>query len=305
MFQTLILIASIVVLAGAILTSSLVSAKNAFHQIVAAKTQTAMTDATSQFTAWAQTIIATKGGTEQDWAGAVNPSIPTKSMCANAGPCQFYETTTWVITGATTGTAPKSTTGQSVSTVQNMAPAVDEQRLSATISVAISDQSGHAIYGGRTEHITARLFDADPYIVITGIKDLDSDEGRISSVEGDTGGIEQVTNVANFGRPAESNPSAYTNTTIRTTIDCLNDSTFDESNPMSNFDKGDDNLIAIRQGGSIAWSFQMPCTPTYGVPNAPASASNYIPPLGSVYQIGASNSKQPWEKGDQSNGFPQ
>ena len=183
MFQTLILIASIVVLAGAILTSSLVSAKNVFHQAVTAKTEVAMTDATSQFIAWAQSIISTKG-TEENWAGAVNPVIPTKSMCVTSGPCDFYETTTWTVTGATIGKGTKQTSPQTTSTVQNLATSVDEQRLSATVSVAISDSTGHVIYGGRTAEITARLFDASPYIVVTGVHDLGSESGTADSSEG-------------------------------------------------------------------------------------------------------------------------
>ena len=304
MLQTLVAIASIVVLTGAILTSALVSAKNAFHQAVVAKTQTAMTDATSQFTQWAASIIATSG-TEQNWAGATNPNVVTKSMCVTTGPCQFYETTTWTVTGATVGKQLQQTSAQSISTASNMAPAVDEQRLSVTINSAVSDASGHNIYGGRSEELTARLFDAKPYVVITGAHDTSSEVSLQTASEGDSGG--SMPSGFGYGvvsEPDIQQPGSYTNTVIKTIVDCQNSIPFDETDPTSTTDKANKLIIKVRQGGSLSWSFQMPCVPTYGVPAAPSGTQNYAAPNGAVYNIQSSNGSQSWLKGDQVRGFP-
>ena len=301
MIQTLLTIASIVVLSGAILTSALVSARNALHRAVVAKTQTAMTDATSEFTFWAQQFVA-EYGTEANWNAHPMPVV-NRPMCASGVNCAYNATITWKITGATIGVQPANAVGQAVSVVQNMAPAVDEQRISATISVGVSDATGRRDYGGRTEEVTARVFNARPYVVITGVRDLSSDVGVVRDSEGDSGGNETLHSVAANSTPNPLRPYQYTDTVIRTTLDCVNTRTFDESDPNAIVDHGfGTGLIdhSIRTGGAQSWAYQLPCTPTYGVSAAPAAITNYIAPIGSVYQIDASNRSSNWQKGDQS-----
>ena len=294
MLQTLILIASIVMLAGAILTSSLVSARDAFHREVAAKTQTAMTDATEQFLAWARGNISANG-TEQNWKGATNPTTISKSMCINATACRFYQTTRWIVTGATTGNSPQKGSNQSTSTAHNLATAVDEQRLSATVSVAVSDMTGHNIYGGRALEITARLFEAAPYIVVTGVRDLTSESGVSRSSEGDSGGVNDTTqNGKALATPSTIYPARYINTVIIASLNCENTLAFNEANPTATVDRGNGNIVQTRQGGSMAWSFQLPCTPTYGVPSAPSGTQDYNAPIGNAYQIEPSSKSSSW-----------
>jgi hypothetical protein len=300
MFQTLIVIASIVVLSAAILTSTIVSAKNAFHQLVIAKTQTAMNDGTSQFQFWAQKFVA-KYGTEADWqAQSAQQTSIFQPMCANeTANCTFFETLQWKVTGATSGVPTPASSDAPTSIAVNMTPAVDEQRISATITTIVSDATGRTLYGGRTEEVTARVFDVSPYAVITGTHDLGSISGSIQASEGDSAGVEDDNYGQHDATPILADPSAYTNTLVKATIECGNTALFDESNPESTVNDGTKLFDPrFRDGGDLVWAFEMPCTPTYGVPAAPAWATNYVQPIGSTYQIDSSNSNTTWQKGD-------
>ncbi len=301
MFQTLVIIASIVVLSAAILTSTIVSAKNALHQIVVAKTQTAMNDATSQFQFWAQKFVA-QNGTEADWNSPSSQQAPIfRSMCVGVPVnCNYYETLQWKVTGATSGfPAVAGPTSEAVSTAQNMTPAVDEQRVSATITVVVSDATGRTLYGGRSEEVTARVFDVAPYVVVTGTRDLGSDAGATNQSEGDSGGAKAKLPGTLDAAPIAGDPSGYVSTVVRAIVDCGNSASFDEANPESPEDNATDLFDArFHTGGNLVWAYQMPCTPAYGVPSAPASATNYQPPIGATYQINASDSNAFWQKGD-------
>ncbi len=303
MLQTLVVIASIVVLAGAILTSTLVTAKNAFHQVIVAKTQTAMNDATSQFQFWAQSFAA-KYGTEADWqAPSVQQAPIFQSMCgAGATTCNFYETLQWKVTGSTIGVPAPAGTGAALSTAMNMTPAVDEQRISATITAVVSDATGRTLYGGRTEEVTARVFNVSPYVVVTATRDLGSAAGAVGASEGDSGGVLALVNVPGSS-PDGSRPSRYTDTVITATLDCANTAGFDEADPQAEPMDDGTNLFdpKYRSGGDLQWAYQMPCTPTSGVPSSPSGIENYVPPTGSVYQIYGSDSTSSWQKGDLNN----
>jgi hypothetical protein len=300
MFQTLIVIASIVALSAAILTSTIVSAKNSFHQLVIAKTQTAMNDGTSQFQFWAQKFVA-KYGTEADWQAQSAQKAPIfQPMCAaNETKCTFYETLQWKVTGASSGVPAPASSSAPMSTAENMTPAVDEQRVSATITTIVSDATGRTLYGGRTEEVTARVFNVSPYVVVTATHDLASASEAIAASEGDSGGVAGVGAALNVSIPQATDPDAYTDTVIRAQISCANTALFDETDAEASQNNG--SLLFdphYHPDGSLIWAYQMPCTPTDGVPSAPNGTQNYTAPKGSIYQIDASNSDEDWKKGD-------
>jgi hypothetical protein len=301
MFQTLIVIASIVALSAAILTSTIVSAKNSFHQLVIAKTQTAMNDGTSQFQFWAQKFVA-KYGTEADWqAQSAQPTPIFQPMCAtNETKCTFYETLQWKVTGASSGVPAPASSSAPMSTAQNMTPAVDEQRVSATITTIVSDATGRTLYGGRTEEVTARVFNVAPFVVVTGTHDLSSSSmPKVQDSEGDSGGAPDNKLILFGGAPSVTDPSGYTSTIVKATIDCANTALFDQGNPEDSTDNGSRLFDPrFRSGGDLVWAYQMPCTPLYGVPQAPLGTPNYEAPVGSAYQIDASNATNVWQKGD-------
>lgn len=72
LIQSLLLIATMLIVGSALLTSTLVSAKAAFHRAVIHKSETAMSDATAQFVSWAQNYVS-KYGTEAPWPTGMQP----------------------------------------------------------------------------------------------------------------------------------------------------------------------------------------------------------------------------------------
>jgi len=307
LIQSLVIIAAMVVLSGAILTSTLVTAKASLHHTLLAKTQTAMNDATAAFIGAAASDVR-KYGTEQPWP---SPTPSSQAMCGNASspagasvPCPFLAAASWRVTGRTSAAPvsfPSPMAGSATSDAQNLAATIDEQRVSATIAVRITDPTGRTLLAGRSRQVTARIFNASPYVVITGSRDSTTAAGSVHAAEGDTGGFVGANKYA-AGYAAESpnpsQPARLVDTRIRTTVDCLNSSaTFDQGNPLSLADSGTLVDHSIRAFGNQDWSYESPCVPTYGM-NISAAPPDFTRPRGSEYQITPQSGTRAWRKGD-------
>ncbi len=117
LIQSLLLIATMLIVGSALLTSTLVSAKAAFHRAVIHKSETAMSDATAQFVAWGQNYVS-KYGTEAPWpSGMQSQSGPlSEDLCTGKvltgntppspgapspnGTCPLIATMEWTVTGS-------------------------------------------------------------------------------------------------------------------------------------------------------------------------------------------------------------
>jgi len=307
-----------VLLSGAVMLTTLVSAKTSLQQTVLAKSQTAMSDATQDFVGWAAAFVA-KNGPDQKTSAWASPSTAiTEPVCpqsasaptAGPAPCNYLATITWRVTGASADGAAVSNEGQDqqpTSLARNLAETIDEQRISATISVRLTDNSGTTLLATRSREVTARLINSDPYIVVTGVRDIASGTASITSTEGDTGGAGGTLDVGVVvGDPSSNLPASYVDTRIQTTVDCVNSSsTFDQSNPTAPIDGRVHQYIDHRfhQWGNQDWEFENPCAPTY---LAKIVTSSTIPPdaklpEGSVYATNPSaNDNAPWQKRDES-----
>lgn len=176
LLQSLLLIATLIIMGSALLTSTLVNAKTAFHQMVARKTQAAMIDATSEFTAWAQENVRTNGIAQLPVWSATFQQRPLQSLCqpaeehgAAASPpssCALFQRIQWNVTGHTGSISNAASNDTLLSTASNIATAQDEQRISATITVAITNAGGDIIFANHSRQVTARLFHAFPFIDI-------------------------------------------------------------------------------------------------------------------------------------------
>jgi len=315
LIQSLLLIATMLIVGSALLTSTLVSAKAAFHRAVIHKSETAMSDATAQFVSWAQNYVS-KYGTEAPWPTGMQPQTSPisedlctgKMLSGNApsapgaslpiGTCALMATMEWIVTGssATTGSRAAAQT-TAISTARNLSVSLDEQRISATLTVIITNPSGKAVFANHSRKLTARIFDASPYIAVTGSRDVPTEVGDIHSSEGDTGGAGRFLSSNRSVAPSPVDPSAFTDTQILTTIDCANTTTNnDQNNPQADgssvyFDRSQRNY------GNLAWAFEAPCAPTYQIDSTDAP-KDYQPPQGRTYGTGAAVDR-PWHKGDQ------
>lgn len=314
LIQSLVLIATMLIVGGALLTSTLVSAKAALHQAVIHKSETAMSDATAQFVTWAEDYVS-KYGTEAPWPSGMQPqSGPiVEDMCSGkiasggglsqAGPssstgsssapgsssvsgsssapigaspggaCPLTATMQWTVTGSSATSASRAAAQTAaISTAQNLSVSLDEQRVSATLTIIITDASGRTTFANHSRELTARIFDAMPYVAVTGSHDVSTEVGDIHASEGDTGGVGRFQSSNRSTVPTANDPSAFTDTQILTTVDCANSPTNnDQNNPQADgtrvyFDRSGRNY------GNLAWAFEAPCAPTYSIDstNAPS-----------------------------------
>jgi hypothetical protein len=297
LIQSLVLIASLVLISGAIILSALTSAKITLQQTVLAKSQTAMTEATRDFVTWAAAFVA-QNGTEQKSAAWTPPSTPvTEYVCPSgaentppdATTCNYLATITWKITGSTAD-GPPTTPGAStqLSTAENLATTVDEQRISATIVVRLTNATGQTVLATRTLELTARATNVAPYVIPSGEREVGTAAADIHAAEGDTGGQLPVDANRPLGAPDTANPARYTDTRIHTVVDCINSTaTFDETDPAARVDGNANGRIDYRfhPWGNQNWAYENPCEPSYyskieDSKNYPSSAQE---PKGSEY----------------------
>lgn len=292
--QGLLLVATLLIVAASILTETLVAAKAGFHATMAATTQTATADATTAFVRWAQGRVTTYGASNaKAWPPQSAPE-PIPNVCPAAtpaggggtpAPCALAALATWQIRGATSaGDATLASPPPGTADAQNLAPTINEQRVAATIAVRITDPTGRTTFADRTREVTARIFEASPYVVITGTRDVTAEAGTADAGEGDTAGVAQYGDLYgnNFSSPNPEHPAAGTDTRIRTSVDCVN------SAPNENRGYG----IPARAGqinysfhpyGNQDWAYELPCDPPNGPPTPPPGLNGYLPPQGTLY----------------------
>ncbi len=266
LLQSLLVIATTVVLAITVLLSALVSAKTSLHQEATRKAETAAADGTAAFVAWAQSIMAKNALTNSnDWP--TKPPAPIREeLCAPGtlppgGKCAFVATIDWTVTGKSTLHVSNSY-WKATSELTNASVTLNEQRISATLRTTLSNVSSRedVPYAVRSRRVTARTFDAPPYVVITGSRDEGAQVADISSSEGDSGGYQNE--VARDGvlndssKPTSQHPSAYTDTVLIALATCSN-SRLVELAPTA----APPDLKPIRDYGNADWRFEAPCVP--------------------------------------------
>ncbi len=301
------------IVGSALLTSTLVSAKAAFHRAVIHKSETAMSDATAQFVTWAQNYVI-KNGTEAPWptgmqpqGGPISENLCTGSLISgntpsesgavsSSGKCPLMATMEWTVTGSSAASIAHAVQSAAASTAQNLSASLDEQRISATVTVIITSASGKTVLVNHSRELTARIFDAIPHVAITGTHDVSTEVGDIHASEGDTAGAIQRTDVT-VAPPHANSPTNFTDTRIVTDIDCAN-SNADNNQQNPNAD-GDAVYFdrSRRVYGNLAWAFEAPCSPRYHI-DTTGAPSDYTLARGRIYTSSAATSK-PWHKSDE------
>ena len=268
------------------------TAKKSVHELLLTKTQIAMNNAVGDFETWAIQRVKSSN-TQTAWPTTFTRNI--KSTCG-LPKCQYWAYSQWLVTGATTSLPRQETTTTKNATALNLATAVDEQRISAQITVSLDDASGKTTYSSATREITVRTLNVAPYVVITGVKDSGTAFGQARSVEGDTGGFSDPTAV-DLLSPNGNYPAGKTDTRIHTDIDCLNSSSgANQDDPYA--DHAASVNHSIRNFGDQDWQFEIPCTPTYAKEViVPQDLPGFLPPHGRTYGTVASDEFNKWNKG--------
>jgi hypothetical protein len=176
-------IAFMLALTGALLENSLRTAKSTLAAAVARYSDVALADGVADFTAGLAQVVRLRGASTS-WSHEPSTS-GLKSGCsaAPAQRCPFRYTIRASVTSASdTGAA------SGVDAAPNLQAAViDEQRVSALVSVTIVGTAGTPL-GTRTRFLTYRVFDTAPYAVISGSRDIATVNGTRSAAQGDSGG---------------------------------------------------------------------------------------------------------------------
>jgi len=167
----LFIIALLAALSGAVLENARQAADAALEAQVARSATAALTGGVADFTHGLAAFVA-RHGTHGPWPASAIPSTPLP-LCTDATVCPYTYVVRATITAASDG-------GGGTDLARNLqAAAIDEGRVSAVVSAAVSDATG-AVIGTRSRYLTYRVFDAPPYAVIAG--------SSATAGPGDTGG---------------------------------------------------------------------------------------------------------------------
>lgn len=301
LLQSLLTIAIMLLLAGALLTSALVSAKVAMHEAATRHVSISLAHGTSDFTRRAANFVYDNRASAQ-WPTNVQTTVPEPICDGGASTmqtvqrtaCTLYETTAYQVTGSTTAPNPNGGAAAGQSTAENLQTLVDEQRISAEVTATITCASG-VVIGSGTRELTVRVFDAPPYAIVTGTRDVSTVLGAVRAAEGDTGGVDSaIYKIRAAETPDPSDPSSYKMTTINVSMTCVNSSANnDQSNPSSNNKPpGNNNMPWGVQ--AVHRAFEAPCEPAYGVLRTPSDAT--IPSDGN-YGVGSFATPTAWING--------
>ncbi|MBD5634334.1 MAG: hypothetical protein IAI49_07625, partial [Candidatus Eremiobacteraeota bacterium] len=193
LLQALLSIAFITILAGALLTSAFVDVKVASHQTLTKLASTALGKGTDEFINWAQIYVA-RHGASAAWPAATVSDAP-EPICspppsagngaAATSQCNSFVTISYAVVGESAASA----TGSDVA--QNLQAALNENRIAGTVTATITDRSGN-VESSHTRMLTARVFDAPPFAILSGARDATTMANSIQSAQGDTAGYRDI-----------------------------------------------------------------------------------------------------------------
>jgi hypothetical protein len=176
------IVALLFTLTGAVLETAAQQAKAGLDAAVARSADVALGGGVADFTGALARFVAANG-TGGPWPQP-DPSA-SRPACASAAAerCLFSYVVRATITAASSTSA--ATGADAASNLQ--AAVIDEQRVSAVVTVTLSGPSG-TVLGTRTRFLTYRVFGSAPYAMVSGSRDLAADDGLQSAAAGDSGG---------------------------------------------------------------------------------------------------------------------
>jgi hypothetical protein len=214
----------LLVFTGTILTQAVVASKIALQASVARYLEAAAGDGVADLTAGMQYYVKYAGSAGPWQAGAGESRSPKRPVCAETvapDECPFTYDIAARVTGSTTAS---SATGAGTDVAINLQSAViDEQRVSAQVTVRLYPRQSDKAIGSRTRYLTYRVFNSAPYAIISGVRDGTTENGLATSAQGDTSGAPPLLQpAAGSERPIPdiANPDLYRDTTIKLSVTC-------------------------------------------------------------------------------------
>jgi hypothetical protein len=134
---------------------------------------------------------------------------------------------------------------------------IDEQRVSAQVTVRLYDHQSDKVLGSRTRYLTYRVFNSAPYAIVSGVRDGTTVNGLASSAQGDTSGTQALTittgTVVDNPTPKTDTPNRYRDSRLQIQINCsmINDASRAQASP------GNEGTT----WGVSAPGIELPCSP--------------------------------------------
>jgi hypothetical protein len=312
LLQSMLTMAVMVVLAGALLTSALVSAKVAMHETATRLIGIALDGGTGDVTTWAADFVYrhTASGpwpTTEQTSQSQPICEPSSSSGMPAGlapslgpgPCSRYATVTYRITGSTSFAASAGDEKAATDAAENLQVLVDEQRISAEVTATITNNSG-VVLGSGTRQLTLRVFDAPPWAIVTGTRDVSTVLGPIDAVEGDTAGTKAGSATGQAkpdASPDPNDPSGFKDTTIKVTMTCSNSAGNDDQEAPFRDNQEPGNYHLPWGVQLLGRAYEAPCQPKYAFAANPGIPADADVPTDGNYQIGAFSGATAWHNG--------
>jgi len=205
------IVAFMLALTGALLENSARGAKIALDAAVARYSDITMADAVADFTHGLAAVVE-RNGAGGPWSYEPSTSAPKSACAAQTQPsCPFhYRIRATITAGSGTGAS-----GGADSASNLQAAVINEQRVSASVTVTIVGSTG-AMLGARTRFLTYRVFDTAPYAIVSGSRDSATAIGAASAAQGDSGGAAGTSGAD----PASPAPSGFDDTRIHVRLTC-------------------------------------------------------------------------------------
>ncbi|MFZ1126130.1 MAG: hypothetical protein WAN59_13415 [Candidatus Baltobacteraceae bacterium] len=295
--QTLLVVMITLTLGTALLTNGLLSTRAAFHGLTSRYLDAAMSESEAQATAQLRAIVR-NGGTEGPWpAGA--QSLAAGSLCAAAsaspGACPFTYQASWQITGSSSPPASPSPGPDLAANLQ--IGVIDEQRVSAAVTLTMAGRSSLEPVASRTRFLTIRVLRLPPYAIVSGVRDYETVNGLFQAAEGDTGGTpahpgNTMLGIHDQPAPDPGAPDRYRDTTIQVVAKCHQ--VLPIADPMSaNRSSQNDGLP---WGINAEQAYEAPCTAPMGFATQPPGAT----PVSMDYDASGVKRSEDWSAGNTS-----
>lgn len=213
----LFLVGVLCTLSTAILGESVYIVKQSEHTQAARYAQLIAEQSSALYLSAARSQVSTGGvsglATGNAW------SMHGSACDASVANC-LYEYDAQVLVGLGTGVSA-SVRQQSNDSVMNLQQSyLGEQRASAQLQIAVEDKNGEVV-ARMMRSLTLRVFNMDPWVIISGNKQYSAHTTDDVSAQGDTGGT--AAQPGDLGAPDPDNPNGFRDTRIHVTVQCVND----------------------------------------------------------------------------------